>query len=57
MTIEDILSDLKREVHNNTVHSYTKGVDSYIYVKVFDAILQKYINKIMKEKQNESNKD
>lgn len=42
----DILSDLKRQIHDKAVHPHSAGVDAYISLKAFDAILQNYINSL-----------
>lgn len=37
--IADILSDLKREIHNKAVFTNIKGVDPYVTLKTVDAII------------------
>lgn len=37
--IADILSDLKREIHNKAVFANIKGVDPYVTLKTVDAII------------------
>ena len=44
----ELLSDLKKTVHDKAVYSYSKEMYPYINLKVFDAILQDYINKLEK---------
>ena len=46
--IANVLYDLKIAVHNKAVHMYAREEPSYIQLKVFDAILQDFINKIEK---------
>lgn len=41
----EILSDLKKAVHDKAVCSYGVGIDAYISIKTFDAVLQNFINK------------
>lgn len=40
-----LLSDLKKAVHDKAVCSYGVGIDAYISIKTFDAVLQNFINK------------
>ena len=44
--ITNVLSDLKIAVHNKAMHSYAKEVPSYVYLKVFDAIIRDFIKNI-----------
>ncbi len=44
----EILSDLKKAVHDKAVYSYSKDMFPYINLKVFDAILQDCLNKLEK---------
>lgn len=46
--IANVLRDLKIAVHNKAMHPNAKEVPSYVYLKVFDAIIQDYLNKIEK---------
>ncbi len=41
----DILSDLKKAVHNKAVYSNYRDVESFVNLKVFDVIIQSYIKK------------
>lgn len=41
-----LLYRLKREVHDKAVRPHNAGIDAYISLKVFDAILQGYLNKL-----------
>lgn len=42
---KEILSDLKKAVHNKAIYSHSAGIPHCIPLKVFDAILQDYIKK------------
>ena len=42
----DILSDLKKQIHDKAVRPHNAGIDAYISLKVFDAILQNYLNNL-----------
>lgn len=42
----EILSDIKKQVQNKMVHAVSKDEYSYINIKVFDAILQNYLNNL-----------
>ena len=43
--IRDALLDLKRQIHDKAVYpSKSAGISPYISLKVFDAILQNYLN-------------
>ena len=44
--IANVLYDLKIAVHNKALYRDAKEVPSYVYLKVFDAILQGYLNKL-----------
>ena len=44
-----ILSDLKKAVHNNAIYTNSQDIPNYVQLKVFDAILQKYLNEVMKK--------
>ena len=41
--IEHILSDLKKEIHDKAVYPNNSGIDPYISLKVFDAVINKLI--------------
>lgn len=43
--IGDILSDIKREIHNKAVFANIKGVDPYITLKTVDAIIANAVKK------------
>ena len=43
--IRETLLALKREIHDKAVHPYHRDIDPYINLKVFDAVIQGYINK------------
>lgn len=43
---KEIVSDLKKIVHDKAVHPHSAGVDAYISLKVFDAILQEYVSRL-----------
>jgi hypothetical protein len=38
-----ILSDLKKEIHDKAVYPHLSGVEPYISLKVFDAVINKLI--------------
>lgn len=42
----DILYDLKHKVHDKAVRPNNAGIDAYVSLKVFDAVLQGYLNKL-----------
>ena len=44
--VEHILSDLKKEIHDKAVFPNNGCVSPYINLKVLDAVIQKYIDKI-----------
>jgi hypothetical protein len=44
--INNVLGDLKTAIHNKAIFPDAKEVPSYIPLKVFDAILQKFIRKV-----------
>lgn len=44
----EILSDLKKAVHDKAVYSYSKDMYPYINLKTFDAILAEYISRLDK---------
>jgi hypothetical protein len=46
--IANVLCDLKIAVHNKALYRDAKEVPSYVYLKVFDAIIKDYLNKIEK---------
>lgn len=41
-----ILHHLKQQIHEKAVRPHNAGIDAYIGLKVFDAILQGYLNKL-----------
>ena len=43
--IGDILSDLKKEIHNRAVFANIKGVDPYVTLKTVDAIIANAVKK------------
>lgn len=43
--IGDILSDIKREIHNKAVFANIKGVDPYVALKTVDAIIANAVKK------------
>lgn len=43
--IGDILSDIKREIHNKDVFANIKGVDPYITLKTVDSIIANAVKK------------
>lgn len=42
--LEHTLSDLKKEIHDKAVYPNCHGVEPYVSLKAFDAILQNYLN-------------
>lgn len=44
MVAREILSDIKKQVHNKMVHAVSQDEYSYINIKVFDAIIANYLN-------------
>ena len=48
--ITKILFDLKRQIHDKAVRPHSAGIDAYISLKVFDAVLQNIINKYTEDK-------
>lgn len=43
---KQILHHLKRQMHEKAVYPHNAGIDAYISLKVFDAIMQGYLNKL-----------
>ena len=43
--VREALFALKREIHDKAVHPNHSAIDPYINLKVFDAVIQGYINK------------
>lgn len=41
---KNILHHLKRQIHDKAVYPHNAGIDAYITLKAFDAILQNYSN-------------
>jgi hypothetical protein len=41
--VVNILSDLKKEIHDKAVYPHLSGVEPYISLKVFDAVINKLI--------------
>ena len=48
---KELLSDLKKAVHDKAVYSYTKEMYPYINLKVFDAVIADYLKRL-EEKNN-----
>lgn len=44
----ELLSDLKKAVHDKAVYSYSKEMYPYINLKTFDAIVAEYISRLDK---------
>lgn len=44
--IANVLYDLKHKIHDKAVRPNNAGIDAYISLKVFDAVLQGYLNKL-----------
>lgn len=45
-----LLSELKKEVHDRAVYPCSQEMHSYISLRAFDGIIQKYINKYRENK-------
>lgn len=45
-TLRYILSDLKKKIHDRAVYTNSQDIPNYINLKVFDAILQNYLNNL-----------
>lgn len=43
--VKDALLDLKREIHDKAVYPNCYGVEPYISLKVFDALINKLIGR------------
>lgn len=43
--VRDVLSDLKKQIHNKAIYPGERSLYPFITIKAFDAILQNYINK------------
>ena len=41
--VEHILSDIKRQIHDKAIYPNCHGVEPYISLKVFDAVINKLI--------------
>ena len=46
--IANVLCDLKIAVHNKAHYNHAQEVPSYITLKVFDAVIRDYLNKLEK---------
>lgn len=46
LTARSVLYDLKHKIHDKAVRPNNAGIDAYISLKVFDAVLQGYLNKL-----------
>lgn len=46
----ELLSDLKKAVHDKAVYSYTKEMYPYINLKVFDAVIADYLKRLEEKK-------
>lgn len=51
----DALIALKREIHDKAIYPHIQGVDSYIGLKVFDAVIQRHINNYTERKNENKN--
>jgi hypothetical protein len=47
--VANILSDLKKAVHNKAVYSNYRDVESFVNLKVFDAVLNDFIRRCQGE--------
>jgi hypothetical protein len=43
-----LLSDLKKAVHDKAIYTYSKELAPYVNLKVFDAVIGDYLNKLEK---------
>jgi hypothetical protein len=50
---QDMLHHLKRDLHEKAVYSRNKGIDSYIPLKVVDAIINNYLRDLEEKKHSE----
>ena len=48
-----MLHHLKRDLHEKAVYSRNKGIDSYIPLKVVDAIINNYLRDLEEKKHSE----
>ena len=48
---EDLLSDLKKEIHDAAVYPHNSGIDPYISLKVVDAIINNKLEELRNEKE------
>ena len=46
--IKDILLDLKREIHEKAIYPLGRDINSFVNLKVFDAVLNNIISKYTK---------
>lgn len=44
--IANVLSNLKHKIHDKAVRPNNAGIDAYISLKVFDAILQNFLKRL-----------
>lgn len=51
--LQDMLHHLKRDLHEKAVYSRNKGIDSYIPLKVVDAIINNYLRDLEEKKHSE----
>ena len=49
----ELLYNLRREINDNAVHSHSKYIDSYITLKVVDAIINNHLRELEGKKSNE----
>lgn len=47
--VANILSDLKKAVHNKAVYSNSQDIPYYVQLKVFDAVLNDFIRRCQGE--------
>jgi hypothetical protein len=43
---QDMLHHLKRDLHEKAIYPHGKGIDSYILLKVVDAIINNYLREL-----------
>ena len=43
---QDLLLKLKRDLHEKAIYPHGKGIDSYILLKVVDALINNYLREL-----------
>lgn len=47
---KEILSDLKKTVHDKAIYTYSKELAPYVNLKVFDAVIADYLRRLEEKK-------